>query len=839
MGMRYRVSPINPGESMTFTAEIEKDGSYVSGQAVTFSVTPDDGTVALSTTSGTTNSNGRASTTLSTGSNSSGSYRVTATLNNGQFISGTVTVGTPPPPRSLVIFLHHLGAVLPGGTVTFTAEVKEGGNSVQGQSVAFSVSPDDGTASLSTASTITDSVGQAQTMLVLGNDASGAYTITASINSLSVSSTVTVETVPIEPPTSQQQQLDLAIGSHLTPRGASVTVSVSQNGNPVADQTVRFSVTSDDGTALLSTTSTTTDSDGQASTTLSAGSGSAGPYKVTATLNNGQTSGTATVDTASPSPILEPTSLLIVSGDNQSGLISETLMTPFVVEVRDQYDAPLSEVAVTFVVLTGSGRLSNPTATTDANGQAASILRLGTETGINTVEVSVEGIPEIVTFSAVAELLEFDFSVPSGISLIHIPLRVRSVNGVAGAIESVADLYTVLGGAANVIYLVTRDTQTQEWIGYFGPSDTGTAADAELREDTGIVASLITSKELHLRGTPLGTNGNSTITLGPGINCVGIPLRDSRIMQVSDLFTLDGIAGNVSVIQLIVNGEFKSFGPTDAAADNIPIIGGQSLILIALRPATVAISGAGWTNAAGTGAAPSVTMTSLHVDDVTPILALSGSIANEGNELNQTGFRVIVKNRSTGKTVTAVAKSEYLSHSFKWGSDVDLSPDLIGGIGYRLAVVDMETGRAAMIGDTLEISVQSPHPRISVEPLEYTVTTEDVRQGWIQLPALGAYEIPAETALLHNYPNPFNPETWIPYRLAEDAFVKLTIYNSSGQVVRTLDMGYQTAAVYESQSKAAYWDGRNNLGETVASGVYFYTLTAGDFSATRKMLILK
>ncbi len=99
--------------------------------------------------------------------------------------------------------------------------------------------------------------------------------------------------------------------------------------------------------------------------------------------------------------------------------------------------------------------------------------------------------------------------------------------------------------------------------------------------------------------------------------------------------------------------------------------------------------------------------------------------------------------------------------------------------------------------------------------------------------------LPDKTELLRNYPNPFNPETWIPYRLAEDAFVTLTIYNGSGQVVRTLDVGHQTASIYESRSKAAYWDGRNDLGESVASGLYFYTLTAGDFYATRKMLILK
>ena len=112
-------------------------------------------------------------------------------------------------------------------------------------------------------------------------------------------------------------------------------------------------------------------------------------------------------------------------------------------------------------------------------------------------------------------------------------------------------------------------------------------------------------------------------------------------------------------------------------------------------------------------------------------------------------------------------------------------------------------------------------------------------EGITTLELLLAALVPDETVLLANYPNPFNPETWIPYRLAEDAFVTLTIYDGSGQVIRTFDVGHRSAAVYESQSKAIYWDGRNNLGETVASGVYFYTLTAGDYSATRKMLILK
>ena len=99
--------------------------------------------------------------------------------------------------------------------------------------------------------------------------------------------------------------------------------------------------------------------------------------------------------------------------------------------------------------------------------------------------------------------------------------------------------------------------------------------------------------------------------------------------------------------------------------------------------------------------------------------------------------------------------------------------------------------------------------------------------------------IPDTTSLLANYPNPFNPETWIPYQLAKSADVTVTIYAVNGEMVRRLELGYQAAGVYQSRSRAAYWDGRNALGESVASGVYFYVLTTGDFSATRKMLILK
>ena len=94
-------------------------------------------------------------------------------------------------------------------------------------------------------------------------------------------------------------------------------------------------------------------------------------------------------------------------------------------------------------------------------------------------------------------------------------------------------------------------------------------------------------------------------------------------------------------------------------------------------------------------------------------------------------------------------------------------------------------------------------------------------------------------SLLQNYPNPFNPETWIPYQLANDALVTLSIYDQSGHIVRTLDIGHQKSGVYRDKAKAAYWDGRNNNGEPVTSGTYFYQLRAGDYTALRRMVIVK
>ena len=103
----------------------------------------------------------------------------------------------------------------------------------------------------------------------------------------------------------------------------------------------------------------------------------------------------------------------------------------------------------------------------------------------------------------------------------------------------------------------------------------------------------------------------------------------------------------------------------------------------------------------------------------------------------------------------------------------------------------------------------------------------------------GAPAISLAFSLDRNYPNPFNPDTWIPYKLAKDAPVTIRIYNTKGQLIRVLHLGNQKAGIYMTKDKAAYWDGKDESGECVSSGVYFYQLQAGKYSATRKMTIVK
>ena len=171
----------------------------------------------------------------------------------------------------------------------------------------------------------------------------------------------------------------------------------------------------------------------------------------------------------------------------------------------------------------------------------------------------------------------------------------------------------------------------------------------------------------------------------------------------------------------------------------------------------------------------------------------------------------------------------------------------INGDG-KINILDIITvARRIEATDLAAPSVPATNNQISSAVIQAWITQAQIeddgsltfRQGIANLKRLLAAMLPGRTDLLANYPNPFNPETWIPYQLAESAEVTVSIYDITGALVRTLALGHQTAGIYREKSRAAYWDGKNEVGESIASGVYFYTLTAGDFTATRKMLIRK
>ena len=374
---------VDPGDALTFVVEVREDGSLAPGQTVTFSVSPNDGTVSLSTTSATTGSDGRARTSLTLGSDATGSYTVTATLGT-QSVSGTATVETPPPPpppELSIVVISSPGAVDPGDALTFTVEVREDGTATQGQTVTFSVSPNDGTASLSTTSATTGSNGRASTTLTLGSDASGSYTVTATLGSQSVSGTATVETPP--PP-----ELSIVVisspGSGDPGDALTFVVEVQEDGTATQGQTVTFSVSPDDGTASLSTTSATTGSDGRAQTTLTLGSDASGSYTVSASISGESVSGTATVGTSPPSGFV-----LIMTTSPWPGQPGGSF--PFTLRVTDD-GSPVEGQTVTFSVSPDDGTVSFSvtTATTDSDGKVSTSLRLGSDaTGSYTVTASV------------------------------------------------------------------------------------------------------------------------------------------------------------------------------------------------------------------------------------------------------------------------------------------------------------------------------------------------------------------------------------------------------------------------------------------------------------------
>ena len=162
----------------------------------------------------------------------------------------------------------------------------------------------------------------------------------------------------------------------------------------------------------------------------------------------------------------------------------------------------------------------------------------------------------------------------------------------------------------------------------------------------------------------------------------------------------------------------------------------------------------------------------------------------------------------------------------------------VQGDYFAAATADLARRSVVEVGDVIEVRVIGPDQNVESHALNFKVTPEHLADAVLSI-RFDSIGQPKQNQLLQNFPNPFNPETWIPYQLEKSADIVFQIYDTAGGIVRTLDLGFKQQGFYMTRSMAAYWDGRNNMGEQVASRVYFYSLHTSDFSATRKMLILK
>ncbi len=303
---------------------------------------------------------------------------------------------------------------------------------------------------------------------------------------------------------------------------------------------------------------------------------------------------------------------------------------------------------------------------------------------------------------------------------------------------------------------------------------------------------------------PTGQNA-FTVKLTEGLNMISVPLKPRVPYAARSL--MNALSSTILIRYNTEVGRFEGF-TADAPDNGFEIKGAQGYIVNVPQAQTFTFTGTAWTNPAPAAAAPTATVNN------TPsawAFIVSGRFANTAD-----GHTVRVTNRRTNLTATDTVHRGYFAAAFG----------------------DLTQKSVVQAGDTITVQVLDTAGNLVDEPTTYTVTPKMIEDAFVSL-ALQVTPHPETTRLLQNYPNPFNPETWIPYQLSEAAVVTIAIYDVAGNVVRSLDLGHQAAGYYRSRSQAAYWDGRNNLNERVASGIYFYQIQAGEFTATRRMLILK
>ena len=296
-----------------------------------------------------------------------------------------------------------------------------------------------------------------------------------------------------------------------------------------------------------------------------------------------------------------------------------------------------------------------------------------------------------------------------------------------------------------------------------------------------------------------------SVSLPSGLNMLSVPLKPATPMTARSLAEMIGATTVIALDE--VKQEFVGWTP-DAPDDGFPIEGGKGYIVNLLQSRQVTFIGAAWTNQPQVAAAPGTALT-----EGAWAFVISGRLESERN---LDGYLVIARNLQTDAIMMGNVRDGY----------------------FAVATADLSRRCIVEVGDSFEISVTDTTGEIASEKFSFTVTPDTLVNAVLSV-RLDGVGTPKQTVLLQNYPNPFNPETWIPYHLSEAALVTLSIYDTTGQRIRTLSLGFQAAGFYQSRSRAAYWDGRNDLGEQVSSGVYFYQLSTPSEHQMKRMVIVK
>ena len=407
------------------------------------------------------------------------------------------------------------------------------------------------------------------------------------------------------------------------------------------------------------------------------------------------------------------------------------------------------------------------------------------------------------------------------------------------------------------------------------------AAERNITDLTGI------EHGINLRKLYLSRNSISDITHLRGLKkLTHLDLSDNQISDISPIVTLNLIDPGFDAPVLNLKNNPLSYNSVHV---QIPILKENGIIVSydnVTHPALLKISGDNQEARAGT-VLPSPLLVEAQDENGNPISGLSVrfSIKNGGGQLTNTTTKTDINGRGQtylllgwheGSNTVHVTGDGIASSLFFTANATPLSVQTLEDVN-RDGKVDVEdlVLVAASLGTTppkdvipnpdvngdgvvnsddlalvmaaLETTPTAPAAVLTAENLQRWIDeakqlsnkSETFQRGITVLEQLLASMLPKKMALLANYPNPFNPETWIPYQLSSPSEVTVHIYAVNGRLVRRLPLGHRATGMYHSRNRAAYWDGKNEFGEPVASGVYFYTLTAGEFSATRKMLIRK